>query len=104
MRKKVYGQSRIDTCMFCGSTATSKNSQGLPVCREHVGETQGEKRCACGALLEVKESKWGPFYLCENCGPVSLTKAQDTEGAGYKLNKRYRKESIPTFDELSKQW
>ena len=73
MRKKVYGQSRDTPCLFCGGKATTKNTQLVPVCRHHR-QNETTLRCSCGEYLDVKESKYGTFFLCFHCGPVSYNK------------------------------
>lgn len=72
--RKVYGQSQEVNCPFCGGSATSKNEQGLPVCRNHT-KAEINLKCVCGEYLDVKESKYGTFFLCMNCGSVSAKKA-----------------------------
>jgi ribosomal protein L37E len=111
MRRKVYGQSRNDSCVFCKSNAIYENSQGLPVCKDHKKEVINNQKCICGEYMEVKKSKWGAFYLCKNCGPISLSKYQKSniEDCGFKLNKKYRKEETKkekkyTIDELEMLW
>lgn len=27
--------------------------------------------------MDVKEGKWGPFFVCPACGPVSFEKARE---------------------------
>jgi hypothetical protein len=46
-------------------------------------------KCACGSWLDMKQGKYGVFYVCLHCGPINMRKALDmnTEGAGYKLQK-----------------
>lgn len=78
MRKKVYGQSQMASCPFCGEDARSKNEQGVPVCRHHVRTQLPDLKCVCGSWLDIKESKYGVFYLCMNCGPVSQRKMLET--------------------------
>jgi len=73
MRRKVYGESGGQVCPFCGGQTTTKNAQGLPVCRHHVSDEINLK-CACGDWLDVKESKYGTFFICFRCGPVSYRK------------------------------
>jgi len=90
--------------MFCEKQAIAKNRQGLSVCIDHKDQYLEEKRCLCGELLEIKQSKWGPFFLCKNCGPKSLDKILNEDNSKYKLNKKYRKEKIYTIDELEKMW
>lgn len=100
--RKIYGQSQATTCVFCDKLATSKNKQGFATCKEHVNDTKPDKKCICGEWLDVKESKWGAFYLCSKCGPISLSKAEEMEAqqfeinnnknSGFKLNKKFRDE------------
>lgn len=120
-RKKIYGQSREEVCVFCGKTALCKNSQSLPACSLHSKNILEGKKCACGEMMEVKESKWGAFFLCKNCGPISLKKAkEDADNSDYNINKKYRKklaeanpkkheqkdseEKIYTIAELKELW
>jgi hypothetical protein len=120
-RKKIYGQSKEELCAFCGKIALCKNSQGLTVCSDHTKKVLEGKKCACGEIMQVKESKWGAFFLCKNCGPVSLKKAkEDADNSDYNINKKYRKkpaeaapkkqeqkdneEKIYTLDELKELW
>ncbi|MFP4119271.1 MAG: hypothetical protein ACLFTH_04420 [Candidatus Woesearchaeota archaeon] len=74
-RKKVYGQNGNAECLFCSKTATTKNEQGVPVCKEHTESILNDFKCACGEYLDIKESKYGIFFTCMNCGAVSLKKA-----------------------------
>jgi hypothetical protein len=91
-RKKIYGQSKEEACIFCGKTAICKNSQGLSTCCIHSKNILEGKKCACGEVMQVKESKWGAFFLCKNCGPISLKKAkEDADNSDYNINKKYRK-------------
>lgn len=71
--KKVYGQSQQLQCPFCGGQATVKSEQGLPVCHRHT-KLEINLKCACGDWLDVKEGKYGTFYLCMKCGPISPKK------------------------------
>lgn len=70
MRRKVYGESGNLVCPFCGQVATTKNEQGLPVCRHHTSD-EIDLKCVCGGWLDIKESKYGTFFVCMECGPVS---------------------------------
>lgn len=72
---KVYGESKVTTCPFCSRGAYSKNPQGIPVCGDHVSSTIENVKCACGQWLDLREGKWGPFFVCSTCGPVNFTKA-----------------------------
>ncbi len=92
--KKVYGQSQNTTCVFCDKLATKKNKQGFTTCIDHVNEIMPDKKCICGEWLDIRESKWGAFYVCSNCGPISLSKANEMNSkkssVGFKLNKKFR--------------
>ena len=72
--RKAYGMSKTEKCPFCNATALSVNKQGVPVCRQHI-KLDLNMKCACGEWLDVKKSKWGAFFLCSRCGPISLAKA-----------------------------
>ena len=73
-RKKIYGKSRIDKCPFCGKQAITKNSQGVSVCLTHKHAIMNDLKCACGEYLDIREGKYGYFFICMNCGPQSHTK------------------------------
>jgi hypothetical protein len=107
MRRKIYGQSKIEECIFCKKTATTENSQGMPVCKEHKNKQVVDKKCVCGEYLDIKKGKFGSFYLCINCGPMSIAKAEEMEiNNNVKLNKKFRQkeDKIYTLDELDKMW
>ncbi len=90
--RKVYGQSREETCMFCDKPATTENSQGLPSCKLHIKELLADRKCVCGEYMDIKKGKFGAFFLCANCGPVSIKKSEEMENGDYKLNKKFRKQ------------
>jgi len=103
--KKKYGQSQILKCHFCDKQATLKNQQGLPTCIDHRKSVEQEKKCVCGEKLKLMNGKYGPFYLCDKCGPVSLKKVKEFDNSDYKLNKSFRKEEkIYTLKELEEMW
>ena len=76
-RKKIYGQSKVDKCPFCDKQATVKNPQGIIVCKEHKDAIMNDLKCICGDYLEVKEGKWGYFFLCHRCGAQNPRKILD---------------------------
>lgn len=119
--KKVYGDSKQDACVFCGSNARYENPQGFTVCADHKSKEMEAMRCACGDWLDIRKSKWGAFFTCTKCGPISLKKAMDVKdgnlGDGFKLNKKFRQVEIKrkapvkyeedviyTLDELESMW
>ena len=63
-------------CIFCGSNAINKNKQNFPVCKNHKEDELPDLKCACGEYLDVRESKYGPFFTCFNCGAISINKAR----------------------------
>lgn len=71
---KKYGQSKINSCPFCGRTAVAENPQGIPVCSKHLKESLPELKCLCGSWLEIRKGKWGPYCQCLNCGNLNLKK------------------------------
>jgi hypothetical protein len=76
---KRYGEARVAACPFCGASAYAKNKDGVPVCASHKNSTMGEIQCACGSWLSMREGKWGPFFTCEKCGIVNMTKALEMQ-------------------------
>ncbi len=76
---KRYGEAKIAVCPFCGGAAYTKNKDGLPVCASHKNSTLGEIKCACGAWLEMREGKWGPFFTCDKCGIINMSKAVELQ-------------------------
>jgi hypothetical protein len=93
--KKVYGQSKDNLCAFCDNRASTENSQGMMVCRDHKDKLMEETKCVCGEWLDIKKSKWGAFYVCSNCGPMNMKKGNDmksdtAQDSGFKLNKKYQ--------------
>ncbi|HLD43631.1 MAG TPA: hypothetical protein VJB08_06645 [Candidatus Nanoarchaeia archaeon] len=77
MRRKVYGQSRIESCPFCGKSAVAKNNQGVPVCAGHTQSTLPDMKCLCGEWLDVRSGKWGVYFSCMNCGNINFRKGLD---------------------------
>ena len=71
---KHYGQSRIERCPFCERQGTIKNPQGVPVCPQHSKETLEGMKCVCGRDLFIQNGKFGVFFICTNCGNLTLRK------------------------------
>src|SRR3989344_1993490 len=72
--KKEYGESKIESCPFCGRMATQKSEQGLAVCPRHVKIRMDDRKCVCGQRLEFREGKFGPYFNCIKCGNISFDK------------------------------
>jgi len=71
---KRYGESKIETCPFCGRQSIIKNSQGVPVCKDHKDQNLPEFKCVCGSYLLMQEGKFGIYFNCMKCGNMSLKK------------------------------
>ena len=71
---KRYGQSKIAECPFCGKQAIAKNTQGLNVCQYHKDNNIPDIKCTCGSWLDLKSGKFGPYFICINCGNINLNK------------------------------
>ncbi len=82
---KIYGQSKIEKCPFCGLSATSKNSQGVATCNAHKEEQLPDMKCACGQYLDMKTGKFGVFFNCLNCGTINLRKALEMNNVSAKF-------------------
>ncbi len=72
--RKRYGESRVESCPFCGKQGVAKNSQGVPVCLAHKGGILSELKCVCGGYVDIKSGKWGAYASCFKCGNVNLRK------------------------------
>lgn len=91
--KKVYGESKLTTCLFCGKQATTTNEQEVPVCINHKKAKLNDFKCACGEWLDLRTSKFGIFFTCMNCGTVSLAKA-------LQFNQVYDDNNLPSVYDL----
>ena len=87
-----------------------------------IGVAFGALLGVCGEYLDIKKGKFGAFFLCSQCGPVSIRKSMGMDEEGFKLNKKFRKEKstnpespdnkpsppapekVYTLDELRKMW
>jgi len=72
---KKYGQSKVDSCPFCGKTATIKNNQHVPVCQNHKKASLPDLKCSCNSYLDLRKGKFGVYFNCLNCGNISMKKA-----------------------------
>lgn len=72
--KKVYGESKIDSCPFCGKRATVKTEQGVPCCVDHRKAEMPNMKCLCKGYLDVCEGKWGAYFRCMSCGNMNFNK------------------------------
>lgn len=114
--RKVYGQSRVDSCPFCGKQAVTENPEGVPVCIDHKGESMPAMKCICGEWLDLRKGKFGAYFSCMRCGNVSFSKAmeanpnfgktpeepkkQENAKPQYRAEKETKKETVIRSDEL----
>lgn len=104
--RKRYGESRVDSCPFCGRRGVTKNSQGVPVCLAHKGDILSDLKCACGSYVEIKSGKWGAYASCFKCGNVNLGKVlemnpqQKAQEKPKKEQQEEKKEVVVRSDEL----
>jgi hypothetical protein len=74
---KRYGESKLETCPFCGRQAIIKNPQGVPVCTDHRNKNMPDFKCVCGSYLLMQEGKFGVYFNCMKCGNMNLKKVLD---------------------------
>jgi hypothetical protein len=74
MRRKIYGESQVSICSFCSKTAIFRNKEGFPVCKDHKEKSFDSMKCLCGKIMDVKKGKFGSFFVCPVCGPMTFSK------------------------------
>jgi hypothetical protein len=98
---KKYGQSRIDKCPFCSNHATTQNEQSVPVCSQHKNTTIERWKCVCGEHLDLMQGKFGPYFVCLNCGNISFSKALEVNEGNLQTKERtIPRESTFRSDEI----
>ena len=75
MWRARYGDQTTSSCPLCGRTAIVRNAQGMPVCTDHKNAQISASCPNCRASLDLRDGKFGKFYLCDKCGPISTSKA-----------------------------
>ena len=101
--KKVYGQSKLSNCTFCGRTATQKTEAGLEVCYLHTKEKLPEVKCTCGSWLEQRSGKFGPYFNCLRCGNINFKKAMEIKAITTSKEKVLPKTSSPAEKFIPKE-
>lgn len=93
--RKEYGKSSIDKCIFCDDNAFSYNDQRFPVCKDHKNAIvdMDKIKCSCKSYLDIKQGKYGTFFLCMNCGPVSIAKVKSINDIIDKNNPDFKKKT-----------
>ena len=98
MIPKRYGETKNESCPFCGKQGIMKNSQGIPVCKNHKKSELNDFKCVCGEYLDLLEGKYGPYFRCMNCGNINFNKGIEmNRGVGAKKSK---KETTVRSDEV----
>ena len=93
---KRYGQSKVDSCPFCGRIATIKNAQDVPVCHNHKNTPLPDLKCSCSSYLDLRNGKFGAYFHCLNCGNINMRKA-------LALNPDIGKQAEKTEDKLEEK-
>ena len=71
---KRYGESKVESCPFCGRQAIVENPQGVPVCNVHKDKEMPELKCVCGEYLFMQKGKFGIYFNCMRCGNINMKK------------------------------
>lgn len=79
-KKKVYGDSKVPECPFCGRQSTTRNWQNVPTCKDHKEMELPAMRCVCGEYLDLRVGKFGPYFNCMKCGNVNFKKGLEING------------------------
>ena len=67
-------ETKMTKCVFCGENATTKNSDGQPVCQDHKNNQPRDVACPeCGMPMKIKEGGYGFFWGCEGYPQCSQT-------------------------------
>lgn len=67
----------MEKCIICDKPATKYNVQALPVCKQHEPYEMMNMKCPfCKSYVDAKKGKYGTFFLCTACGPISRSKMQ----------------------------
>jgi transcription elongation factor Elf1 len=101
---KKYGQSKKENCPFCGKDSVSVNSQGVPVCLNHKDNKILDLKCACGAFLDVRSGKFGPYFNCMNCGNINFRKGLEMNPGLNNAPKSEEKENPVEKKEIKKEY
>jgi len=97
---KKYGQSKVNSCPFCGKTAVSENSQGIPVCLDHKKDKLDNLKCVCGEYLDLRTGKFGPYFFCMNCGNINFKKVLEMNSITNDVKKEVvKKENNSSYNE-----
>lgn len=102
-RKKTYGEYKVSHCPFCDKIATSKNEQGLNVCRLHTKQQIEEIKCTCGGWLETRSGKFGPYFNCVKCGNINYNKGMAMKEMTTPIKVDEPKKIITEFSEYKKK-
>ncbi len=100
-RSVHYGQSRVDSCPYCGGQATAENEFGVPTCRHHVKADMPSLKCFCGDWLDVAKGKWGPYFRCMQCGNLSWSKGLEANPGAFSTAAAKNPDSEPSKKQFS---
>ncbi len=92
-RRKQYGASQTPTCVFCGSSAYAKNTQGFVACADHKHAQVGACKCSCGEWLNELDGKYGKFFACPQCGTLNISKVKSLNPKSFVAQKKEEKKT-----------
>ena len=101
---KVYGQTMVESCPFCGKIATAKSEQGAAVCSSHTKMMIVNVKCNCGDYLDLLTGKYGAYFNCLKCGNVNYKKGLDRWRASGSASEDRDKDKRGFRDEFKKKW
>ena len=90
---KKYGSSKRTNCPFCDKSATTHNTQEIPVCRLHKERNLEDIRCMCGSYLALEIGSYGPYFSCVNCGNLCFRKVLEMRSPTVKTQDVVEKKS-----------
>ena len=101
---KVYGQSMVNSCPFCGKVATAKSEQGADVCSKHTKMQIVNAKCHCGDYIDLLTGKYGAYFNCLKCGNINYQKGLDMWRASGCASEELGAEKKEAKEEFKRKW
>tara|TARA_Y100000310_G_scaffold333855_1_gene412281 strand:+ start:2303 stop:2725 length:423 start_codon:yes stop_codon:yes gene_type:complete len=101
---KVYGQSMVSSCPFCGKVATAKSEQGADVCSKHTKTQIVNAKCNCGDYIDLLSGRYGPYFNCLKCGNINYQKGLDMWRASGCASEEINNDQRGFRDEFKAKW
>ena len=68
----------MSKCFWCEHLAVTYNEQKIPTCKIHKRNKLKIDKCPlCKGFIELKNGKYGAFFVCDNCGCLNLKKIKE---------------------------